>query len=290
VNDSPALKKADIGVAMGITGTDVAKEAADMILTDDNFASIVHAIEEGRAVYSNIRKFLLYILNSNVPEAVPSAVFLLSGGAVPLPLTTMQILTIDLGTDMLPALGLGTEHPESTVMDRPPRSPHESLLKTCHAPRVPLVRHAWCRRLAPAYFFAQIQGGWHPGLPMFGIGADLDPVYVRATTMALAAIVFTQIGEVWNCRTEEASVFSVGLFSNKQINIGIVFEIFLIVLITLLPPLQGVFHTCPLNLEDYALLAVMPFVILAIEETRKAIVRAYHRKSRNSATPQESER
>jgi len=291
VNDSPALKKADIGVAMGITGTDVAKEAADMILTDDNFASIVHAIEEGRAVYSNIRKFLLYILNSNVPEAVPSAVFLLSGGAVPLPLTTMQILTIDLGTDMLPALGLGTEHPESTVMDRPPRSPHESLLNK-HVMRRAFL---WYGMLGAAgsllaYFFAQIQGGWHPGLPMFGIGADLDPVYVRATTMALAAIVFTQIGEVWNCRTEEASVFSVGLFSNKQINIGIVFEIFLIVLITLLPPLQGVFHTCPLNLEDYALLAVMPFVILAIEETRKAIVRAYHRKSRNSATPQESER
>jgi len=194
---------------------------------------------------------------------------------------------------MLPALGLGTRAlPRATGQwDRPPRSPHESLLNK-HVMRRAFL---WYGMLGAAgsllaYFFAQIQGGWHPGLPMFGIGADLDPVYVRATTMALAAIVFTQIGEVWNCRTEEASVFSVGLFSNKQINIGIVFEIFLIVLITLLPPLQGVFHTCPLNLEDYALLAVMPFVILAIEETRKAIVRAYHRKSRNSATPQESER
>ena len=128
VNDSPALKKADIGVAMGIAGTDVAKEAADMILTDDNFASIVHAIEEGRAVYSNIRKFMLYILNSNVPEAVPSAMFLFSRGAIPLPLTVMQILTIDLGTDMLPALGLGTEKPEKGIMDLPPRNQKESLL------------------------------------------------------------------------------------------------------------------------------------------------------------------
>ena len=128
VNDSPALKKADIGVAMGVTGTDVAKEAADMILTDDNFASIVSAVEEGRAVYANIRKFMLYILNSNVPEAVPSAVYLFSGGAVPLPLTTMQILTIDLGTDMFPALGLGSEPPEKDVMNRPPRDPSEPLL------------------------------------------------------------------------------------------------------------------------------------------------------------------
>ena len=128
VNDAPSLKRADIGVAMGIAGTDVAKEAADMILTDDNFASIVHAIEEGRAVYSNLRKFMLYILNSNMPEAVPSALFLLSRGAIPLPLTVMQILTIDLGTDMLPALGLGTERPEVGIMDLPPRNQKEPLL------------------------------------------------------------------------------------------------------------------------------------------------------------------
>ncbi|MCH3943316.1 MAG: cation-transporting P-type ATPase [Atopobiaceae bacterium] len=159
VNDSPALKKADIGVAMGITGTDVAKEAADMILTDDNFASIVSAIEEGRAVYSNIRKFMLYILNSNVPEAVPSAVYLFSGGAVPLPLTTMQILTIDLGTDMLPALGLGTEPPESTVMDKPPRDPKERLLDG----RTMRKAFLWYGMIGAvsslaAYVFAQEQG------------------------------------------------------------------------------------------------------------------------------------
>lgn len=253
-----------------------------MILTDDNFASIVHAIEEGRAVYANIKKFMLYILNSNVPEAVPSAIYLLSGGAVPLPLTTMQILTIDLGTDMLPALGLGTEPPEADVMDRPPRDPNEPLLSA----KVMRKAFLWYGLLGAlfsfaAFVFCQAMNGWHPGVPMFGVGADLDPVYVRATTMALAAIVFTQIGEVWNCRTELASVFSVGLFSNKQVNRGILFEVALIVFITLFPPFQGVFHTSPLLLNDYVFLVLLPPVILLLEECRKAIVRKRNHIDRN---------
>ena len=139
VNDSPALKKADIGVAMGITGTDVAKEAADMILTDDNFASIVKAIEEGRAVYNNIRKFLRYIFDSNTPEAAAPALYLFSGGLVPMPLTIMQILTIDIGTDMIPALGLGAELPEDNIMNQPPRKVNERLLNK----KVILVGFIW---------------------------------------------------------------------------------------------------------------------------------------------------
>ena len=119
VNDAPALKKADIGVAMGIRGSDVAKEAAAMILTDDNFASIVSAIEEGRAVYANIKKFVTYIFSSNIPEIVPFIAFVLF--RIPLPLTVMQILAVDLGTDLVPALGLGTERPEPGIMDKPPR-------------------------------------------------------------------------------------------------------------------------------------------------------------------------
>lgn len=273
VNDSPALKKADIGVAMGITGTDVAKEAADMILTDDNFASIVHAIEEGRAVYSNIRKFLLYILNSNVPEAIPSVLYLFSGGLIPLPLTVMQILTIDLGTDMLPALGLGTEKPEKTVMDRPPRSRKERLLTR----RIVLKGFLWYGMLGSvasifSYFFVNILNGW-PGVPL---ASGSDPVYIRATAMALAAIVFSQIGEVLNCRTERQSVFSVGIFSNRQVNIGIVFEIFLIFLIVFLPPLQSIFHTGPLGLRDILFLCIWPPLVFLLEEGRKALARKFY--------------
>ncbi len=270
VNDSPALKKADIGVAMGIAGTDVAKEAADMILTDDNFASIVHAIEEGRAVYSNIRKFLLYILNSNMSEAVPSALFLFSRGAIPLPLTVMQILTIDLGTDMLPALGLGTEKPEAGIMDQPPRNQKEPLMNR----KLIIKAFLWYGLLGSivssiSYFFVNVQNGW-PGIPLAG---ENDPIYIKATAMTLAAIVFSQIGAVFNCRTEKQSVFRVGLFSNRQVNIGICFEIFLIILLVFLPPLQSVFHTAPLNLSDWLLLCVWPPLILLIEEIRKLWLR-----------------
>lgn len=277
VNDAPALKKADIGVAMGITGTDVAKEAADMILTDDNFASIVAAIEEGRAVYSNIRKFLLYILNSNAPEAVPNAVYLLSGGAVPLPLTTMQILTIDLGTDMLPALGLGTEPPEETIMDQPPRDPNERLLNR----RVLVKAFLWYGLMASivamaGYFLVNMLAGW-PGIPLAGLGNDSDPVYIQATTMTLAGIIFAQIGQVMNCRTETTSVFKIGLFSNRRILIGIVFEVVLLVILTTFPPLQGVFHTAPLAWQDYAFLCCIPPVVIAIEEIRKAWLRRRER-------------
>lgn len=271
VNDSPALKKADIGVAMGISGTDVAKEAADMILTDDNFASIVKAIEEGRAVYNNIRKFLTYILNSNMPEAVPSAAFLFSKGGIPLPLTVMQILTIDLGTDMLPALGLGTELPEKGVMDRPPRSIKERLLSK----KVITKAFLWYGLLEGivsmgAYFFVNKLHGW-PAVPLASSGA----IYRQATTMTLASIVFCQVGAVLNCRTERESVFKVGIFSNKRVIHGIAFEILLISAIIYVPFLQNIFQTAAIGFKDWLFLICIPLPIVLIEEVRKALSRRY---------------
>ena len=129
VNDAPALRRADIGVAMGLSGTDVAREAATMVLTDDNFATIVAAVAAGRRIYENVRKFVFYIFAHATPEVVPFLVFALSGGAIPLPLTVMQILAIDLGTEILPALALGREQAEPGLMDRPPRSRKEGVIR-----------------------------------------------------------------------------------------------------------------------------------------------------------------
>ena len=207
---------------------------------------------------------------------------------MPLPLTTMQILTIDLGTDMLPALGLGCEAPEADVMDRPPRDPKEPLL-TAKLMRKAFLGYGLMGAVVSmaAYVFAQVEAGWLPGLPMFGVGTDADPVYVRATTMCLAAIVFAQIGQVLNCRTETASVFSRGLLSNRHINVGIVFEICLIVFITLFPPFQQVFHTSPLGLFDYVFLCCLPPLVLAVEEGRKAVFRLVRRRRANRAGAEE---
>ncbi|NMD71071.1 cation-transporting P-type ATPase [Bacillus sp. DNRA2] len=270
VNDAPALKRADIGVAMGISGTDVAKEAADMILTDDNFASIVHAVEQGRAVYNNIRKFLLYILNSNMPEAVPSAFFLVSKGAIPLPLTIMQILFVDLGTDLIPALGLGSEEPEKNIMNKPPRNLNEPLLNK----RIILKAFCWYGVLASvvsmfAYFFVNYINGYSMG----NLAKEGSDIYIIATTMTLAGIVFSQIGAVMNCRTENESVFKKGLWKNRTINLGIITEIIFLMIIMYVPILQSAFGTKPIQMKDWLFLICVPPIILAIEEFRKAISR-----------------
>lgn len=277
VNDAPALKAADIGIAMGIAGTDVAKEAADMILTDDNFASIVNAIEEGRTVFDNIRRFITYILASNIPEAVPFIAMVLL--KIPLPLTVMQILAVDLGTDMLPALALGTEPPEPGTMNKPPRPRTERLLSFKVLARAYLF-------LGPieaavglfGYFFMYFNNGLNfSNLVALGTSPRTyigDPLYRQATTMSLASIVMTQIGNGFACRTNLESVFKAGIFKNRLLLWGILTEILLLIGFIYIPFLRFAFGLHPIGWEYWLLLiSFIPSVLIA-DEIRKLIIRA----------------
>jgi Ca2+-transporting ATPase len=268
VNDAPALKKADIGIAMGQRGTDVAREAAAMVLLDDNFASIVAAVEEGRAVYANIKKFVTYIFASNVPEIVPFLAFVVF--RIPLPLTVMQILAVDLGTDLVPALGLGAEPPEPGIMDRPPRPRGTRLLDRSLLLRAYGFLGALEAVACMAAFFSiYLIQGWRPGAPLAASG----PLYVEATTMTLAAIVFAQVGNVFACRTERESTLKVGLLSNRLVLFGIVVELTLLILLMQSPVLQTVFGVTAIHPVGWAVLLIFPCLIFFAEEARKALVR-----------------
>ena len=266
VNDAPALKKADIGVAMGIAGTDVAKETADIVLLDDNFATIVSAIEEGRTVFDNIRKFTSYILASNVPEIVPFLGYGFLG--MPLALTIPQILAVDLGTDILPALGLGTERPHADVMDLPPRQKTERLLS------LPLLLRSYLflgmveTAVAMGGFFLYLHAnGWT-------LDTQLDwssPLYRQATTVTLAGIVLVQVANVFACRSERLSIIKLGWFSNSLILWGITLEIILLAIITYTPMGNAIFGTSSLPLWIFGPLAFGALLLLAFEEMRKLL-------------------
>lgn len=269
VNDAPALKEADIGIAMGRTGSDVAREAADMVLVDDNFVSIVDAIEEGRAVFDNVRKFLTYVLTSNIAEFVPYLAFVLFG--IPLPLTIVQILAVDLGTDLLPALALGAERPHADVMNRPPRSRKVRLLDY----RLLLRAYGFLGVFEAAagmaaYSFVLLQGGWSYGEPLT---ADA-PLYLQATTACLVAIVLLQIVNVFLCRDERTSLFTQTPLDNPLILVGIAFEIGMILAVIYTPPGNALFGTAPLGWQAWVFAGPFAAAMLAGEETRKWIVRA----------------
>jgi len=271
VNDAPALKKADIGVAMGIAGTDVAKEAAVMILADDNFASIVNAIEEGRGVYANIRKFISYIFTSNTPEAVPFILWALSRGQIPLALNVMQILSIDLGTDMVPALALGNEPPEKGLMDLPPRNMKEHVINQSLIIRAYLFLGLLqsVAAMAAFYFMYWTNGYWGQwlGLPSTGV------LYQAATAMALGVVVTTQIGNLFAQRTERTSSFRLSWFGNRMIWIGIVSELLIVSLIIYLPFFQQFFGTASFPLIYWVFLFAWTPLLLLADESRKALLR-----------------
>lgn len=268
VNDAPALKNADMGVAMGVSGTEVAKEAADMVLMDDNFATIVTAIEEGRTIFSNIKKFIAYILTSNVPEILPFIAFVALGA--PLALTVVLILTIDLGTDLLPALGLGRERPENDVMKQPPRKRDERLLTW---PLLGMSYGVIGVIQATAGFFAFFvvlhEGGWTWGTDL----PESSLLYQTAVTSFFAAVVICQVADVLICRTRRQSILSVGIFRNKLIWLGILVELGLVAAISHVPFLQPFFGTAPIGWFEISLALPFAAAILLGDELRRWMIR-----------------
>lgn len=304
VNDAPALKRADIGVAMGASGTDVAREAADMVLLDDDFATIVAAIEEGRAVYANVRRFTGYIFTSNTPEAVPFVLFGLSGGRIPIALDVMHILAVDLGTDLVPALALGAEPAEPGVMDHPPRRPDEHLVTPALLRRAYLwLGPAQAALTMAAFWFAfraqGLTGGWTE-LPAQG------PAYRAATAAALAAVVTTQIGNLFAHRSSRArrsartdARRALGKAcprseataprttpttasgpvpapaphpTNHLIGLGIASELMVITAIVYAPPLQRLVGTSPFPPWLWVPLLALSPTLLVLERLRAAVV------------------
>lgn len=269
VNDAPALKKADIGIAMGLAGTDVAKEAAEIILLDDNFATIVNAVEEGRAIYENITKFITYFFTSNVAELVPYIIYVLF--KVPLPLTIMQVLAVDLGTDMLPGLALGAEKPTNEVMRQPPRSPKDRILNL----KVLSLAFLFLGPIEAAaglfgFFYILRQAGWQWGEML----AANNLLYMQATTACLTGIVIAQIANVFSCRSFRESVFGIGFFSNRLIFIGIAFEIALQLFIVYHPWGNAIFSTSPIAAQMWLILIPFAFLLFFAEEGRKLIARS----------------
>ncbi|HEY7226294.1 MAG TPA: cation-transporting P-type ATPase [Micromonosporaceae bacterium] len=266
VNDAPALRRADIGVAMGRAGTDVAREASTMVLTDDNFATIVAAVRAGRQVYDNVRKFIVYIFAHLTPEAVPLLVFALAGGAVPLPLTVLQILAIDLGTETLPALALGREPAEPGLMHRAPRPRTESVI------RPDMLRRAWLLLggtsavlVLGAFFLTLRAGGWHPGAAV-DASTPLHHTWRQATTMTFLGIVACQVGTAVAARTSHASLRSVGLVSNRLLLWGIAFELGFAAAVVTVPALQHVFDTALPPWELLLVLLPFPVVVWGVDE------------------------
>lgn len=248
VNDAPALKGADIGVAMGITGTDVAKEAADMVLADDNFATIVAAVQEGRAIYANIRKSIQYLLSCNIGEI--AAVFSALAAGLQLPLTAIQILWVNLVTDGLPALALGMEKPEKGIMDQPPRKPKESVFAGGLG-----VAIAWQGLLIGAATLAAFAWALRAGK-----GAT------EAGTIAFATLAFSQLVHSLNARSLRLSVFQLGPASNRPLLLGLAASALLQLAVLLIPALQPWFGVVPLDVADWVAVALASLSPLLVGE------------------------
>ncbi len=249
VNDAPALKRADIGVAMGITGTDVTKQTADMVLTNDNFASIISAIEEGRIIYSNIRKFVFYLISCNIGEIL--IIFLAMLAGLPVPLSPTMLLFLNLVSDGAPALALGMEEGEPGIMDRPPRPVGEPIINREMMIGIAVQSVVMTVAILSSYLMAGAYSGaaWdHPDLPTW-------------RTVAFATLTLSELLRAFTARSERISVFKLGFFSNKAMNYAVIFSIILVFVVIYVPFMNVIFGTVPLPLKDW--LWVIPFALMA---------------------------
>jgi magnesium-transporting ATPase (P-type) len=243
------------------------------VLTDDNFATIATAIEAGRRVYDNVRKFIQYIFAHATPEVTPFLVFALAGGAVPLPLTVLQLLAFDVGSETLPALALGREPAEPGLMRRPPRLRSEGVIRRPMLVRTWLFLGVIIAALAMGgFFYVLTRGGWAPGKPV-GVGHPLHHLYLQATTMTFLGMIAGQIGTAFAVRTERASLRSVGVFSNRYLLAGIVGELLLAAVFVYAPPLQSLLGTASLPVKDLVLLLPYPFIVWGADELRRYLLR-----------------
>lgn len=268
-NDAPSLKDANIGVAMGVSGTDVAREASDMVLLDDSFASIVKAVESGRAIYENIRRFIVYVFAHNWAELVPFVLYILL--RIPLPLLVVQVLAIDLVIDIIPSLALSREPPEPGIMQEMPRSIKERLFN-----KRAFIRSVYVGLIIAAGAMFGCISAWHSGGWHFGMQLpSKDIVYVKGTTMMFAGIVVAQAGNVVASRTRRVSIFKKSLTSNKWIWPGIAAQLSILSAIVYLPPLQRFFGTTALGFNNWIFLISLAVVVIIAEEIRKFFTRRF---------------
>jgi Ca2+-transporting ATPase len=262
VNDAPALKQADIGVAMGITGTDVTKQTADMVLTDDNYVSIVSAIEQGRVIYSNIRKFVYFLISCNVAEIMILFLSTLFGWAAPL--TAIQLLWLNLLSDGAPALALAMEKGDPDIMERPPRPPEEPVINREMTIGVIVQTISITAAVLAAYWL---------GFSFFASRAEADPLRT-AETMAFVTLVMSELFRAYTSRSERYPLWKLGVFSNRFMQYAVGFSIVLLMIVVYIPvqTVRDIFNTTPLTLEEWAVVAPLILVPSIFAELQKAIV------------------
>jgi Ca2+-transporting ATPase len=277
VNDAPAIKQADIGIAMGISGTDVAKETADMVLMDDNYATIVSAVEQGRIIYSNIRKFVFFLVSSNLAEI--SIIFLSTLAGLPTPLTVIQILWLNLITDGAPALALAREKGDTDIMEQPPRKKDEPIINGAMRLGIAVQTIVQTAAVLGAFLVGLY---WHLGeaipegtntllylLQYDWAGVDV----VTAQTMAFATLSLAELFRAYTVRSEKASLLTIGIFSNRYMQLAVGASIFLLLLVVNVPFLQPVFNTHFLSLAEWAVVVSLALIPAIAEEITKAYLR-----------------